>query len=468
MPNLQRFLSSSPLAATSFCSGSITSASVFKVQSRGVRYKNSGGMIGGRRKRIPLNWRDLNFNPARLPSAWKPPDWDKKQEIDYEREKELAKYTPGYKPAIPSHEKDDYHKEPVYFINSSLPFSEGLKQALFVTKSVIADSGLPKQIHNLAESVSYTEQDQRAIQVIRHAHLFDVDPRSLDKENKVQRWKADNYRIVAKPDRYCPLIMKELIRLCETRSFQLSESFRNRIVIEGPRSIACFRRDCSSLDTEFLPVQDTSWNIRFDLCADMQIHSKDPLSAFADSNAVLATKDISLAPIYPIMPIADLKSTHNYDFVTNSGFSSKFSRPHLHTIALFNTDQLPPNLIYGKMLTHLFTLLYSKALETYGDNPQDLSSPLSAQCVASDGRVFQFMCMQLNTTKLNSDDGIKNMVWVDNEYVKEELYQTDDGMTSAAMYEECGHTTWKSPEYYTGYNPDVFKLFQGFWLNGVL
>jgi len=46
----------------------------------------------------------------------------------------------------------------------------------------------------------------------------------------------------------------------------------------------------------------------------------------------------------------------------------------------------------------------------FQSTPQDLPEPLSAQCLASDGRVFQFMCLQLNTTKLDTDDGIKNMV----------------------------------------------------------
>jgi len=41
-------------------------------------------------------------------------------------------------------------------------------------------------------------------------------------------------------------------------------------------------------------------------------------------------------------------------------------------------------------------------------------------------------------------------------------------MKAFAMYSECSHTTWKSPDYYLDYNPDVFKLLQGFWLNGAL
>ena len=37
----------------------------------------------------------MNFNPAQIPSAWIPKDWDDKQRIDYNREQELAKYIPG-------------------------------------------------------------------------------------------------------------------------------------------------------------------------------------------------------------------------------------------------------------------------------------------------------------------------------------------------------------------------------------
>ena len=45
--------------------------------------------------------------------------------------------------------------------------SEGLKQALFLTKSVIVEKGLPSKILDLAESAATTEQDELVIQVIR-------------------------------------------------------------------------------------------------------------------------------------------------------------------------------------------------------------------------------------------------------------------------------------------------------------
>lgn len=35
------------------------------------------------------------------------------------------------------------------------------------------------------------------------------------------------------------------------------------------------------------------------------------------------------------------------------------------------------------------------------------------QSVATNGRLFQFVVFQLNTTDLQSDSGVKNLAWVD-------------------------------------------------------
>lgn len=42
------------------------------------------------------------------------------------------------------------------------------------------------------------------------------------------------------------------------------------------------------------------------------------------------------------------------------------------------------------------------------------------QSVGTDGRVFQFLMLQLNTTDLASSEGVKNLVWVDSDQL---LYQ---------------------------------------------
>lgn len=49
-----------------------------------------------------------------------------------------------------------------------------------------------------------------------------------------------------------------------------------------------------------------------------------------------------------------------------------------------------------------------------------LEQPVVVQSVGTDGRVFQFLVFQLNTTDLASEEGIKNLVWIDSDQL---LYQ---------------------------------------------
>lgn len=52
--------------------------------------------------------------------------------------------------------------------------------------------------------------------------------------------------------------------------------------------------------------------------------------------------------------------------------------------------------------------------------PKVLEQPVVVQSVGTDGRVFQFLVLQLNTTDLASEEGVKNLVWVDSDQL---LYQ---------------------------------------------
>ena len=47
----------------------------------------------------------------------------------------------------------------------------------------------------------------------------------------------------------------------------------------------------------------------------------------------------------------------------------------------------------------------------------DLDEPIVTQAIVSTGVKFSFIQVQLNTLNLASDDGIKNMVWVDTDNV---------------------------------------------------
>lgn len=50
-----------------------------------------------------------------------------------------------------------------------------------------------------------------------------------------------------------------------------------------------------------------------------------------------------------------------------------------------------------------------------------LEKPVVVQSIATDGQLFYFMVLQLNTLDLDSSDGIKNLVWMDGDQA---LYDT--------------------------------------------
>ena len=66
---------------------------------------------------------------------------------------------------IPNHFKDDYHEDPLFNVEPRSPLVEGLKQALFLTKSVIANKGLPQRIYDCADTAILPDQDNDVIQV---------------------------------------------------------------------------------------------------------------------------------------------------------------------------------------------------------------------------------------------------------------------------------------------------------------
>ncbi|XP_024120502.2 39S ribosomal protein L37, mitochondrial-like [Oryzias melastigma] len=60
------------------------------------------------------------------------------------------------------------------------------------------------------------------------------------------------------------------------------------------------------------------------------------------------------------------------------------------------------------MLMFAFGNALARAHKLYGTEP--LQRPITVQSVGTNGRVFEFLVFQLNTTDLVQDDGIKNQV----------------------------------------------------------
>nr|CAB3263973.1 39S ribosomal protein L37, mitochondrial [Phallusia mammillata] len=426
--------------------------------------KHKGGMIGryGRRK-YPPNWRAVNFNPAQIPKAWKPLDWDEKNRIDYEYESKLAQYIPGYKPKVPPHRREDHHDEPMHAIDNETCSSYGFPQALALTKSVVVEGGLPAKLQELQKSLPNPED--KVIKIMQNALLFDVDPCMVDTKNAVKRYKFDNFRHPT-PERYCPRILKEFVRLCDAHICRVSDKYHDRFNMQNLPCKTWFQR--AEKTSENVDILDVSydWKVSIDVKTFMQLLSKNPLSLFATPDEVEETKNRELVSIYPKLLIHSIKPTHNYTPEHTTGFLETWHKPHLHTMVLNTTNDHSSKKTMGRMLFHLFCALHSRAVQQYGETPQVLAKPLAAQAIASDGRQFYAMTFQLNTTDLKDDSGVKNMVWTSAPLTDD--LQIEDQYTPTLLFDECSPLLSYYPDYYHGYSPDAFATFQALWLNDVL
>lgn len=76
--------------------------------------------------------------------------------------------------------------------------------------------------------------------------------------------------------------------------------------------------------------------------------------------------------------------------------------------------------------------------------------PVVVQCIHTDGKDFQFAVFQLNTLDIDSLDGLKNILWM---------------TPKIQLFDSCSYIKGK-PEL-IGYNPDVFKRWLAFYINGL-
>nr|XP_039262149.1 39S ribosomal protein L37, mitochondrial-like [Styela clava] len=379
------------------------------------RYDKKGNL---KKRRIAPDWRKIDHNPAKIPWGWIPDSWKKENKVDYEREKQLVKFIPGYKPQLRVYEEPNYHEEPIYQLTSNTKLLEGLKQSLYLTKCVLFED-LPERIQQISENVSISNQDDKIIQILRQCLLFDIDPKYLDKTGTVFYAKQDYQSVHPSLERYCPNISENLIRLCQSQCNKYPGLLR-RIQAKNLETSVVFRRICD-ISRDSASHLGRNWLIMVKGSNAMQLLAPDPLENFANETQVKETEKMDLPDIFPVFPIVDLEKSQVYEPVNSTGLLPDFSHSHIHTIVMQNTKGCAPEDLYGQMTSQLFSALFSRAIELYGDEPMNLPKPISGQCIALDGKYFQFMCMQLNTTKLDSDTGIKNMVWIDNRLKEVEI-----------------------------------------------
>ncbi|KAJ8357561.1 hypothetical protein SKAU_G00203550 [Synaphobranchus kaupii] len=331
----------------------------------------------------------------------------------------------------PKDEEMPLHKEkPCYIFHQRTSVLEGVRQALWLTKSKPI-KGLPSHISSLAEDTAnqVENQDERVQQAIKHARFWDTTEIRPDRQ------------------RFCPVLLEDLLHLCGTIQAK-HPALGRRMAAENYSLAACWNRG-----DDLFQVRGKNG---------LLLSSASPLPAVAGKEEVASTADHVLETFYPISPTIDLQRTHVYQEKSCTGFREGYPYPHAHTLFLLETGQTPrlgPEQLRAKTIMFAFGNALARAQAFYGTQPQVLEQPVVVQGVATNGRVFQFVVLQLNTTELGTDAGVKNMVWLE-----EDLSLYDYAKVRPLIKKKVVQV----PAGLAGYRADTFKKFLALYLHGVV
>ncbi|KAM9324154.1 large ribosomal subunit protein mL37 [Gastrophryne carolinensis] len=330
----------------------------------------------------------------------------------------------------PAEEMKLYKERPSYVFNPKCRLLGGVKQALWLTKSSLIE-GLPPSIVRIYEDPNHTFPNYKELvhNTISNACLWST---TEDEERPREE--------------YCPKLLQGLLYLCQSQSSTLSRPFQ-RSFIENYRLAASWTRE------------SILYHVRSSDALVMS--SKTPLEPLASPDDIQMTEQQALPSLFPLSPAIDLQEVNVYEERNYLGFKDgyPFSNPHTFylmdpcsTKARFQPDQLR-----AKMIMTAFGSAVAKAKMLFGEDVKILEKPVVVQGVATDGQLFHFMTMQLNTLDLDSNDGIKNLVWL---HEDQALYDT------VAAKPTIKRKVVVVPAGVSGLRPETFLKFWAMYLHG--
>lgn len=339
---------------------------------------------------------------------------------------------PRFPQPIPDHEHPLYKERTCHVFQPRSRLMEGVKQALWLTKTKLIE-GLPDKVLSLVDDPRnhIENQDERVLNVISHARL----------------WHSTED--VPKRQTYCPIIVDNLIQLCKSQ------------ILKHP---ALARRICAKNSTI-----TTTWNrestlLQVDGASGIRLNAKDPLPPIASREEVEATKDHVLETFYPLSPTIGLQESNVYDERDDTGFQEGYPYPYPHTLYFLESAnirpyRLQPDQLRAKMILFAFGNALAQARLLYGNDTKVLEQPIVVQSVGTDGRVFHFLVLQLNTTDLDSSEGIKNLAWVDSDQLLYRHFWCLPVIKKKVVVEPVGPVDFQ---------PETFKKFLALYLHGAL
>lgn len=324
-------------------------------------------------------------------------------------------------------------EKPCYLYHQRTNALEGMRQALWLTKSKLME-GLPPRVLSLGQDPAnqIPDQDERVKTAIEHARFWDTTEPKPNQE------------------RYSKILLQNLLHLCA--GLQPSHPALGRRLFSEKYCLAA----TWSRGDDLFQIRGMNGV----LCTSM-----DPLPVMSEPEQVEDTRENVLESFHPVSPTIDLQQLHVYHHERNStGFRKGYPFPHAHTLFLDDPKNprcvLRPEQFLCKMVMFAFGNALARAHLQYGTEPQEqLERPVVVQVVGTNGRIFNFVVFQLNTTALSEDSGVKNLVWLDRD---SKLYDY------AKVRPTIKKKEVKVPAGLKGYNPETFEKFLSLYLNGAV
>ncbi|XP_010589546.2 large ribosomal subunit protein mL37 [Loxodonta africana] len=339
---------------------------------------------------------------------------------------------PKFRRSPPIHEQPLYKDQACYIFHQRCRLLEGVKQAIWLTKAKLIE-GLPEKVLSLVDDPRnhIENQDERVLNVISHARL----------------WHSTED--IPKRDTYCPVIVDSLIQLCKSQILKYP-ALTQRICAKNYSFSTTWSRESA-----LLQVRGSSG---------ARLSAKDPLPPIASREEVEATENHVLEALYPISPTINLQECNVYDVKDDTGFREGYPYTYSHTLYLLEAacvrpHRFQPDQLRAKMILFAFGNALAQARHLYGNDPKVLKQPVVVQSVGTDGRVFQFLVFQLNTTDLTSSEGIKNLLWVDSDQLLYQHFWCRPVIKKKVVVEPVGPI---------GFQPETFKKFLALYLHGVV
>nr|CAD7461723.1 unnamed protein product [Timema tahoe] len=321
-----------------------------------------------------------------------------------------------------------YHKQECHMYGNHSVLLKGLDQAKVLTNTVESEQGLPAALPRVTASA-------------RHHHLvnnlvLDAEQKKLPKLKDPERPAFNFPREYGITDvRGTYAVLKKLVIESPTPPPLSNPSFSFLFLC---RRLLTYRliQLCGSISGSPRPVVNhTPVKVTLDrggslvqlgIRADQLLVAKTPLSALVDQYSASGMELPSLGQAHFTV---SLETEHFYqdgDIYRNFYFvpdnllvcCTATGSWAPHTLVLHGNQSEVYNLYetpvteqqwLGRSLVNSFTVAAAYARAQYGAGVEDLPHPLCVQCCHTDGRLFHFVVLQLNTLGVGTE--LRNILW---------------------------------------------------------